>query len=66
MILKGMRTKMMKTNMEQTTLMMTALMDIIGTIIQLKYRTFVILEFKVAMEMIMTERIMTLLKLMKN
>lgn len=66
-MLEVMRMKTMKMNMEQTILMMTVLMDIIGTQIYNKNENFsYFLIFKVAMETIMTVRITTQLKLMKN
>lgn len=66
-MLEVMRMMTMKMNMERTILMMTVLMDIIGTQICNKNEKFsYFLIFKVAMEMIMTVRITTQLKLMKN
>lgn len=66
-MLEVMRMMTMKMNMERTILMMTVLMDIIGTQIYNKNENFsYFLIFKVAMETIMTVRITTQPKLMKN
>lgn len=68
MMLEVMRMMTMKMNMERTILMMTVLMDIIGTQIYNKNENFsyFFLIFKVAMETIMTVKITTQPKLMKN